>query len=336
MSPLPVRLEVDAVPGIGEVTVSTDLAAVVSRQPDLQDGDVLVVTSKVVSKAEGRVVTGRREDLLASETDRVVARRGPTTIVRTHHGLVMAAAGIDASNTAPGTAVLLPVDPDASARALREAVHALTGRNVAVVVSDTAGRAWRAGQTDIAVGLAGLVALDDHAGRQDPYGNPLAVTAPAVADEVAGAGDLAKGKLGGTPVARVRGLGAYVLAVGDHGPGAVALVRPETEDLFGYGAREAVLRAVHADGARGFGATATADEVVDALRVLLPGEGEVRVEEAGVTLSPAPRGAHDAGRLEARVETVLLAHRWQVAWPADWWVDGPAYGEVATARPRVP
>jgi coenzyme F420-0:L-glutamate ligase/coenzyme F420-1:gamma-L-glutamate ligase len=178
-----------AVPGIGEVTAGTDLAALVVDRARLEDGDVVVVTSKVVSKAEGRVVTGGKAETLAVETDRVVARRGETSIVRTHHGLVMAAAGIDASNTTPGTLVLLPQDPDLSARVLRARLLELTGCVVAVVVSDTSGRAWRVGQTDIAIGAAGLRVLDDHAGRTDSYGNLLQVTAPALADEIAGAGD---------------------------------------------------------------------------------------------------------------------------------------------------
>ncbi|HET6699868.1 MAG TPA: coenzyme F420-0:L-glutamate ligase, partial [Nocardioidaceae bacterium] len=142
-------LTVRPVAGLPELAAGDDLAALLAGAcPELQNGDVLVVTSKVVSKAEGRVVAGDRGDLLAGQTERVVARRGGTAIVRTSQGLVLAAAGIDGSNTEPGTAVLLPEEPDRSARQLREALHANSGRNVAVVVSDTAGRAWREGQTD--------------------------------------------------------------------------------------------------------------------------------------------------------------------------------------------
>ncbi len=243
------------VDGIGEVTEGTDLAALLRQAVELRDGDILVVTSKVVSKAEGRVRTATREDQLAAETDRTVARRGRTSIVRTRHGLVLAAAGIDASNTAAGTVVLLPLDADASARRLRDALAADAlgepGHNVAVVVSDTAGRAWRQGQTDIAVGAAGLEVMHDHAGLTDAHGNELAVTAPAVADELAGAADLVKGKLAGRPAAVVRGLAALVLPLGEHGPGATALVRDESEDMFGLGAREAVVAALLAeDGPR--------------------------------------------------------------------------------------
>ena len=227
MTPGPPSYAVLPVTGIGEVTEGTDLAAEVTTRVDLLDGDVLVVTSKVVSKAEGRVVVGHRDGLLAGETDRVVARRGPTVVVRTHGGLVMAAAGIDASNVAAGSVVLLPRDPDASARRLRAAVAERTGVDVGVVVTYTSGRAWRTGQTDVAVGAAGLVVLDDLAGHVDGYGNPLRVTAPAVADELAGAGDLVKGKLRGCPVAVVRGLGHLVLPRGEDGTGARALVRAE-------------------------------------------------------------------------------------------------------------
>ena len=241
------RLEVLAPDGVGEVREGDDLAALLAGLVELADGDVVLVTSKVVAKAEGRVVPGTREDLLPDETARVVARRGPTTIVRTHHGLTLAAAGIDASNVAPGHVVLLPVDPDASARRLRARLAALTGRTVAVVVTDTAGRAWRHGQTDLAVGAAGLRVLDDHAGRHDPHGNELVVTAPAVADELAGAAELVQGKLGRRPFAVVRGRSDLVLPADDDGAGAAALVRGDHEDMFGLGSREAVVRALAAD-----------------------------------------------------------------------------------------
>jgi coenzyme F420-0:L-glutamate ligase/coenzyme F420-1:gamma-L-glutamate ligase len=237
-------LEVTAPDGLAEVTTESDLAALVAGATALVDGDVVVVTSKVVSKAEGRVRPGGREDALAEETTRVVARRGPTVIVRNRIGLTMAAAGIDASNVAVGSIALLPLDPDASARALRARLHDLTGANVAVVLTDTAGRAWREGQTDIAIGAAGLRVAEDFSGRVDAYGNDLVVTLPAVADEIAGAADLVQGKLGGRPVAVVRGRADLVLPPGEDGAGAGSLIRPEGTDLFGYGAREAVLRAL--------------------------------------------------------------------------------------------
>lgn len=225
----------------------------------LVDGDVVCVSSKAVAKAEGRVVTAGREAVTDSETVRVVARRGPLRVVRTRHGLVLAAAGVDASNTEPGTVVPLPLDPDASARRLREALARGTGHNVAVVVTDTAGRAWREGQVDIAVGCAGLPALVDLAGRTDAYGAVLEVTAPAVADEVAAAADLVLGKAALSPAAVVSGLARLVLPGGKHGPGAAALVRAEGHDLFGLGAHDAVLAAVRRrDGDRaGFAAAPT-------------------------------------------------------------------------------
>jgi coenzyme F420-0:L-glutamate ligase/coenzyme F420-1:gamma-L-glutamate ligase len=307
--------QVAAVTGVGEVVEGADLAGLLLEHAELRDGDVVVVTSKVVSKAEGRTMRGDREAALGGETDRVVARRGPTTIVRTHHGLVMAAAGIDASNTAPGTVVLLPRDPDGSARRLRDDLLRLGGVNVGVVVSDTSGRAWRHGQTDIAIGAAGLVVLDDHAGRTDPYGNPLVVTAPALADGLAGAADLATGKTSGCPAAVVHGLGTVVLPSGDHGDGASALVREEEADLFGYGAREGVLRALDPtpSAARGFGATASADELVGALVEVLGPTTAVRQEPDAVTVVPPPLDARVLGRLEARAEAVARAHRWAPA-----------------------
>jgi coenzyme F420-0:L-glutamate ligase/coenzyme F420-1:gamma-L-glutamate ligase len=308
----PASFEVTAVPGIGEVTPGTDLAALVAERADLHDGDLVVVTSKVVSKAEGRIVRVPKDTAVAAETDRVVARRGATSIVRTRHGFVMAAAGVDASNTEPGTLVLLPQDPDASARRLRARLRELTGATVAVVITDTSGRAWRNGQTDIAVGAAGLVVLDDHAGRVDGYGNELAVTAPAVADEVAAAADLAKGKLGGTPVAVVRGLPGLVLDAAEDGAGAAQLVREEAGDMFGLGAREAVLVAMEGQGkVRGFGAPAPVDVVAAALLSVLGGQVELHPtpDQLEVRFSPA-LDARTAGRLEAQAEAVLRAHAW--------------------------
>jgi coenzyme F420-0:L-glutamate ligase/coenzyme F420-1:gamma-L-glutamate ligase len=300
------------VTGVGEVGAGDDLAALLAGASDLRDGDVLVVTSKVVSKAESRVVTLDRAEALATETDRVVARRGPTSIVRTHHGLVMAAAGIDASNTEPGTLVLLPRDPDASARALRERLDAAHGVNVAVVISDTSGRAWRNGQTDIAVGAAGLEVLDDHAGRVDTYGNLLAVTAPAVADEIAGAAELVAGKLSRSPAAVLRGLAGLVLPRGEHGPGAVALVRPESHDMFGHGAREAVVHALRRTGARGFGLAAAAADVAAALRGVLPEGAEVVIDSPAAVHCTFPPGADDRslGALEERSCALAFAHGW--------------------------
>ncbi|MBW5424582.1 coenzyme F420-0:L-glutamate ligase, partial [Streptomyces sp. BG9H] len=204
-----------AVPGLPEVREGDDLAKLIAAaEPGLADGDVLLVTSKIVSKAEGRVVeAGDREAAIDAETVRVVARRGTLRIVENRQGLVMAAAGVDASNTPSGTVLLLPSDPDASARALREGVREALGVDVGVVVTDTFGRPWRAGLTDVAIGAAGVRVLDDLRGGVDAYGNPLSATVVATADELAAAGDLVKGKAAGLPVAVVRGL-AHVVGDG--------------------------------------------------------------------------------------------------------------------------
>jgi coenzyme F420-0:L-glutamate ligase/coenzyme F420-1:gamma-L-glutamate ligase len=300
-------LEAWAVDGIGEVLPGTDLGALL-RGLDLLDGDVVLVTSKVVSKAEGRVRAGEREDAIWEETVRVVAQRGPTRIVENHLGLVMAAAGVDASNVTPGHVVLLPTDPDASARDLREQVHATTGRNVAVVITDTAGRAWRMGQTDLAVGRAGLEPLDDHSGRTDSYGNELAVTAPAVADELASLAELVTGKLGGRPVSIVRGLAERVLPTGVHGPGARALVRPRDQDMFALGAREAVVAAVRGRDADCFGAAAAPTEVLAAIRSCgLEGS----VEGVSVRVQLPGTGMRDQVATVERVRLLAHAHGWR-------------------------
>lgn len=309
----PVALTVLPVTGIGEVAEGDDLAGLLGTRADLRDGDVLLVTSKVVSKAEGRVATVDKAAAAAAETDRVVATRGATAIVRTRRGLVMANAGVDASNTRAGTVVLLPEDPDASARRLRERLAAHTGPNVAVVVTDTFGRAWRTGQTDVAVGAAGLEVLRDYAGRVDAHGNELAVTAPAVADELAAAADLVKGKLSGVPAAVVRGLPAVVLPRGSHGPGAAALVRDEAEDLFGYGAREAVVRALVADPAqaRGFGGACAAADLVTVLQTVAGTAAAIEIVGEGVEAHPDAPSERDRGRVEARLLAAAFAAGWR-------------------------
>jgi coenzyme F420-0:L-glutamate ligase/coenzyme F420-1:gamma-L-glutamate ligase len=204
-----------------------------------------VVTSKIVSKAEGQLVDvpleepereAAREAALVAETARPVARRGPTRIVQTHHGFVMASAGIDASNVEPTRLVLLPKDPDASARSLRTTLLERHGLDVAVIVSDTMGRPWRNGLTDVALGAAGISAIRDHRGETDPYGNELQITQMAVIDELAGAGELVKGKADQVPVAVVRG---YAARPDDSTGGAAALVRESSMDLFSLGTAEA-------------------------------------------------------------------------------------------------
>lgn len=233
-------LQVIPVVGIGQISPDDDLAAVIAAAlPDLDDGDIIVVTSKVVSKAEGRVLSATdRAETIAAETLNVVASRDELQIVRTHHGLVLAAAGVDASNTPPGSVVLLPTEPDASARKLRTQLAERTGHRIGVVISDTAGRAWRLGQTDIAIGAAGIAVTVPHQGQVDSYGNPLVVTEPAVADEIAGAADLVMGKTSQCPAAVVRGL-AHLVTVPD-GAGASSIVRPLSDDLFALGTQQVV------------------------------------------------------------------------------------------------
>jgi coenzyme F420-0:L-glutamate ligase/coenzyme F420-1:gamma-L-glutamate ligase len=233
-------LTISGVTGLPEVTAGTDLAALIeTAAPGLRDGDILVITSKVISKAEGRLIQADREQAIDAETVRLVARRGQTRIVETRHGLVLAAAGVDNSNTPPGTVALLPEDPDASARRLRKDLAGRLGIRIAVIVTDTLGRPWRTGQTDAAIGAAGIVPLRDDRGRTDTFGNLLEVTVAAVADEIAAAADLVKGKTAAIPAAVVRGLGHLVTA--DDGPGAAALIRPAAEDMFRYGSADVPL-----------------------------------------------------------------------------------------------
>ena len=239
-------LQVLPIAGLPELRPGDDLAGLLLQAaPWLRDGDILVVTSKAVSKVEGRLVStprdvaGResaRQQAVAAETARVVAERGPTRIVVTHHGWVMAAAGVDASNVALGELALLPVDSDASARALRETISVRAGVQVAVVISDTSGRTWRRGLTDVAIGVAGMAAIADLRGQPDTSGIPLEITEIAVADEVAAAADLVKGKRAGVPAAVVRGLQPPV----DDGQGSASLRRPIAEDMFALGTREVV------------------------------------------------------------------------------------------------
>jgi coenzyme F420-0:L-glutamate ligase/coenzyme F420-1:gamma-L-glutamate ligase len=227
-------VEVTGVHGIGEVRPGDDIAALL-QDADLRDGDILVITSKIVSKSEGQIRQAPdRMAAIAEETERVVARRGDTVISQTRHGFVMAAAGVDASNTAPGTVLLLPADSDASARRIRAGLTAKVG----VIISDTFGRPWRHGLTDVAIGVAGVTPLEDFRGGTDTHGNPLNATVTALVDEIASAAELVKGKLAGVPVAVVRGLSHLV--TDDDGPGVRPLVRPADEDLFRYGSRDVV------------------------------------------------------------------------------------------------
>ena len=241
----PGEIRILPVRGLPEFRPGDDLiGALVTAAPWLVDGDVVVVTSKVVSKVEGRLITvpvdppardAARHALVATEARRVIARRGRTLITENSLGLVQAASGVDASNVAPDEVALLPIDPDASAARLRCGLAAQLGVDVAVVITDTMGRAWRVGQTDAAIGAAGLRVLHRYLGTIDRHGNELTVTEVAVADEVAAAADLVKGKLTGVPVAVLRGL-----ASDDDASTAADLIRPLTDDLFRLGTDEAL------------------------------------------------------------------------------------------------
>ena len=243
---------VRAVEGLGEIARGADLGALIAAAPAAPgEGEIVVIAHKIVSKAEDRVRAlaeiepgaqalelaaahskdARHVQAILDESEEIVRAQRGILIVRTHHGFVCANAGIDESNTAAeGTLILLPLDPDASARAIRARLLKLTGRAPAVLISDSFGRAWRIGQLDCAVGAAGLAPLDDWRGRVDRRGRELHATVLAVADAVAAAADLARAKDSGEPVVVVSGLDAHVTA--EDGPGAAALIRARAEDLF--------------------------------------------------------------------------------------------------------
>ncbi|MDT5125239.1 MAG: dehydro coenzyme reductase / coenzyme F420-0:L-glutamate ligase / coenzyme [Mycobacterium sp.] len=238
-------VEILPVPGLPEFRPGDDVAAAIAAAaPWLRDDDVVVVTSKVLSKSEGRIVAAPtdpverdalRRRLIDDEAVRVLAHKGRTLITENAIGLIQAAAGVDGSNVDAAELALLPVDPDGSARVLRSRLGELLDVTVGVVVTDTMGRAWRNGQTDAAIGAAGLAVLHGYAGAYDQFGNELLVTEVAVADEIAAAADLVKGKLTGVPVAVVRGL-----RLRDDGSSGRTLVRAGEEDLFWLGTEEAL------------------------------------------------------------------------------------------------
>lgn len=238
-------LQILPVGGLPEFRPGDDLGAAIAEAARwLRDGDIVVVTSKAVSKVEGRLrptptdADGReaaRQAAVEAEAVRVVARHGRTRITQTAHGLVLAASGVDASNVRPDEIALLPLDPDGSARQVQSRLRELLGVTVAVVVSDTMGRPWRNGLTDVAIGVAGMAALRDHRGTVDAHGNDLVLTEMADADSVAAAAELVKGKVDGIPVAVVRGLSTV-----DDGRGAGALIRSADEDMFRLGTRDVV------------------------------------------------------------------------------------------------
>ncbi len=323
------RVGVIPVAGIGEVRAGDDLAELIAEACELEPDDIVVVTSKIVSKAEARAARRPKDELLAGETLRLVARRAGLSVVRTRLGLVMAGAGIDASNTEPGTSLLLPLDPDGSARRIRDGLRSRTGLRLGIVVSDTAGRAWRRGQTDIAIGAAGIVVADNHAGRVDPYGNQLAVTEPAIADELAAAADLVKQKLSRCPVAVIRGLPHLV--VDEDGDGAASLIRAEDEDLFGLGARQAVLVAAGLEDvtASAFGEAESGESLSEFLARLGTPDASVRtaVHEGHVAVTVSGSHPHQIGRITALVDVVATACGWRSEWET-------ASGASATARLR--
>ncbi|MBF9319292.1 coenzyme F420-0:L-glutamate ligase [Mycobacteroides chelonae] len=238
-------VEILPIADLPEFRPGDDVAKTIAEAaPWIRDGDVIVITSKIISKAEGRIVAAPtdpeardtlRRKLIDSESVRVLARKGKTLITENTIGIVQAAAGIDASNVDTAELVLLPTDPDGSAAAVRAALSRQLGVNVAVVITDTMGRAWRNGQTDAAIGSSGIPVLYGYAGAKDKHGNELQVTEVAIVDEIAAAADLVKGKLTDVPVAVVRGL-----SVPDDGSVARDLQRSGPDDLFWLGTAEAL------------------------------------------------------------------------------------------------
>nr|WP_296772409.1 coenzyme F420-0:L-glutamate ligase [Rhodococcus sp. (in: high G+C Gram-positive bacteria)] len=315
-------IEIIPVHGLPEFRPGDDLAASISRcAPWLRDDDVVVVTSKVFSKVEGRLVAApldpeerdaARRVLVDQEAVRVVARKGRTLITENRLGIVQAASGIDGSNVDGAELALLPEDPDSSAAALRTALAESLGVRVGIVVTDTMGRAWRIGQTDAAIGSAGLAVLHGYAGAEDSQGNELVVTEVAIADEIAAAGDLVKGKLGSVPVAVVRGLVPV-----DDGSRARDLVRPGEEDLFWLGTEESLARGRREAVLLRRSVRSFSDDAVD--------PNEIRGAVADALTAPAPHHTRPVRFVWVRtpaLRTRLLTQmreRWREDLRADGW-----------------
>jgi coenzyme F420-0:L-glutamate ligase/coenzyme F420-1:gamma-L-glutamate ligase len=332
VSPAP-RLDVIGLEGLPEFEPGDDLVAALAttlRSAGAREGDVVVVTSKVVSKVEGRLVTGHdRAEAVAAETRRVVARRGDLVIAETRHGFVCANAGVDASNLAPGTIALLPLDPDASAERLRAGLRAALGSDLAVVITDTFGRPWRTGVVNVAIGCAGLPAAVDLRGRPDDRGRALEATIVALADEVAAASGLVMAKDARIPASLVRGVGRLDAADGR----AADLIRPADEDLFRTTTIEAI-RALsgHAGiGAGAMGRTAVLEAIVGCAA---PWPAGAPARRFSVIEDPA--AIEDAMRAEPGPTPGMLVIPWlaapdEPAEPGWWFAAGAAVTALAIA-----
>ena len=232
-------ITIRGIAGLPQINAGDDLATLVAAHTSIVDGDVVVITSKIVSKAEDRLVPALdRVDAIAAEAQRVVAQRGRTSIVETRHGFIMAAAGVDMSDVPHGFAALLPLDPDASARKIRGDIQKALGITIGVIITDTFGRAWRDGLVDMAIGAAGIQVLNDFRGRVDGAGNLLEATVMATVDEIASASELVRQKLTQSPVAIISGINHFVTS--EDGPGVSALIRKSKDDWFRLGHREAI------------------------------------------------------------------------------------------------
>lgn len=307
-------LQIMPVTGLGEFGPGSDVAAeIAAAAPWLADGDVVVITSKIYSKTEGRMIPAPadpderdalRRKLVEQESVRTLAHKNRTLITENAYGLVQAAAGVDGSNVPTDQLALLPLDPDASAARTRAAFATDHGVDVAVIITDTMGRAWRTGQTDVAIGASGIAVTHPYEGGVDDYGNPLVVTDIAVADEIAAAADLVKGKLAGIPVAVVRGLRAR-----DDGSTARSLVRPAQEDLFRLGTDEAL--------AQGRAEALLTRRSVRQFTADLVDDNVMNAAFADALTAPAPHHTHpvrfvwvrDARRRRAMLDA--MAHAWR-------------------------